>query len=94
MIMESDEDFGRIVSLEINPRKADTTLSVDNECIPVSTHPLQSSAITNDQLSHLTTFMSCVIYWTRIQNASLTNWAFVHTLNIILKSVKTSNPRD
>ena len=59
MIFDSDEDLGRILSVDIDPCDAEIeshlddnfTLSCGDECKPV--HPLPRSVITADQLSHL-----------------------------------------
>ena len=59
MIFDSDEDFGRIVSVENGPRVVDGRLNDDlnssfgDKYKLVSHHPLPSSVIADEQLSHL-----------------------------------------
>jgi len=60
MIFDSDEDFGRILSIKIDPCDAEIdhlddnfTQSCGDQCKPVSVSPLPSSVIIADQLSHL-----------------------------------------
>ena len=62
MIFESDEDFGRIVSVDVNPSETNVGQLDDNfesnldECLTLAYRDqnLPSKVITSDKLSHLT----------------------------------------